>query len=170
MKTLKVIFTFFALCTALFACNDDDPELIASASISGLNGNPMSGSADFVQIGDGVEMVLNLQGLSPGNHAVHLHTGTCGDTTTIGDHWNPTDAPHGQRDVDEAFHRGDIGNVEIGSDSTGTFTISADDWTIGGSDSTNIIGKLVIVHAGVDDYTTQPGGNSGPMIGCGAIQ
>ena len=173
MKTIKSSFTFFVLLTVLLACasnRTDQANQEASASISGLNGNPVSGTADFVQDGDEVELELNLQGLPPGNHAVHIHTGTCGDTTTIGDHWNPTGAPHGQRGVDEAFHRGDIGNIEIGSDSTGTLTLSAEDWTIGGSDSTNVIGNLVIVHAGADDYTSQPSGNAGDMIGCGTIQ
>jgi Cu-Zn family superoxide dismutase len=33
-----------------------------------------------------------------------------------------------------------------------------------------IIGKTVIIHSGIDDFSTQPSGNSGAKIACGAIQ
>ena len=173
MKLLRSIPSFFIGFVVLTACEylDIDGQGIqeASASISGLDGNDVSGTARFVDNDGKVRLVLNLKNLSPGHHGVHIHTGTCGDTATIGGHWNPTNEPHGRRGVDEEFHRGDIGNITIGDDGTGTLILSADDWTIGGSDKTNIVGNLVIVHAGADDYTSQPGGDSGPMIGCGTI-
>ncbi|RYZ44679.1 MAG: superoxide dismutase family protein, partial [Chitinophagaceae bacterium] len=43
-------------------------------------------------------------------------------------------------------------------------------WAIGGSDAQkNILNKTVMVHGGVDDYKSQPTGNSGGRIGCGVI-
>jgi Cu-Zn family superoxide dismutase len=48
--------------------------------------------------------------------------------------------------------------------------ISTDRWSIGGDTTKNIIGKTIIVHGGVDDYTSQPAGNSGERIGCGVIK
>ena len=173
MKLLKLTPCLFIGFVVLTSCEyfdfrgEEIPE--ASASISGLDGNDVSGTARFVEISGNVQLVLTLENLSPGDHGVHIHTGVCGDTATIGGHWNPTHEPHGQRGVDDEFHRGDIGNIRIGDNGTGTLILSADDWTIGGSDKTNIVGNLVIVHAGADDYTTQPGGDSGPMIGCGTI-
>lgn len=139
----------------------------ATANITEIAGSGVSGTATFTEENGGVQMEINLQGLTPGQHAVHLHTGTCDN---IGDHWNPTNEAHGQRNESEQFHRGDIANVEAGNDSTATFSITVEDWTIGSSDSTNVVGKLVIVHAGADDFTSQPSGNSGDKIACGVIQ
>jgi Cu-Zn family superoxide dismutase len=33
----------------------------------------------------------------------------------------------------------------------------------------DIVGKGIIVHAGADDFTSQPSGAAGARIGCGAI-
>ncbi|MBQ8338310.1 MAG: superoxide dismutase family protein [Oscillospiraceae bacterium] len=33
-----------------------------------------------------------------------------------------------------------------------------------------IVGKTVIIHAGVDDFTSQPAGNAGEKIACGVIR
>ena len=149
--------------------NEANSQQQATADITAIENSGVSGTATFTGEGEGegVQIEVNLQGLTPGQHAVHLHTGTCDD---IGSHWNPTNENHGQRDQSEQFHRGDIANVEAGNDSTATLTLTADDWTIGGSDSTNVVGRLVIVHAGADDFTSQPSGNAGDMIACGVIQ
>ena len=42
-------------------------------------------------------------------------------------------------------------------------------WTIGGEKTTNVINRTIIIHSGVDDGKTQPSGNAGGRIGCGAI-
>ena len=103
--------------------------------------------------------------------AVHLHEhGDCGDKGQMAHgHWNPTNAQHGKWESG-SFHLGDIGNVRLDSKGRGTLTINTKLWTLGGAPSTNILGKAVIVHGGVDDYTTQPTGNAGSRIGCGVIQ
>jgi Cu-Zn family superoxide dismutase len=41
---------------------------------------------------------------------------------------------------------------------------------LGGKADKNILGKAIIVHGGVDDFTTQPTGNAGSRIGCGVVK
>ena len=103
--------------------------------------------------------------------AVHLHEhGNCGDTAMLAhDHWNPTNAQHGKWGS-SSFHAGDIGNIKLNAQGKGTLSLTTDLWTIGGKPDKNILGKSVIIHGGMDDYKTQPTGNSGSRIGCGVIQ
>jgi Cu-Zn family superoxide dismutase len=120
----------------------------------------------------GVKMELELLVPSKAGQsvAVHLHEhGMCGNAG--GDahgHWNPTGKAHGKWGEGQ-FHAGDIGNISLDANGRGKLTLVTDLWSIGGSEMTNIVGRGVIVHSGVDDYTTQPSGNSGPRIGCGAV-
>ena len=85
-------------------------------------------------------------------------------------HWNPTDEPHGKWGV-PPFHSGDIGNINVGSDGVGRLLELAtkDRWSIGGPPETNILGKAIIVHAGEDDFKSQPSGDAGKRVGCGVI-
>lgn len=132
-----------------------------------------SGMAHFTALGDGkVEMKLTLEFPAKANQsvAVHFHEhGDCGDSGNgAHGHWNPTGEKHGKWDSAE-HHSGDIGNINLDGNGKGEITIQSDRWSIGGDEKTNILDKAIIVHSGVDDYTTQPTGNSGSRIGCGVI-
>ncbi|WP_423147821.1 superoxide dismutase family protein [Rubrolithibacter danxiaensis] len=131
------------------------------------------GSADFRQKDDGtVEMNLKIDFPSLANKtvAVHIHEhGDCGDAGKgAHGHWNPTNEKHGKWDS-SSYHSGDIGNVKLDDKGHGELTLSTNRWTIGGDEKTNILNRGMIVHSGVDDYTSQPSGNSGSRIGCGVI-
>ncbi len=132
-----------------------------------------SGSVDFVKKADGiVEMTLNVTFAKMANKtvAVHLHEhGDCGDSGKgAHGHWNPTNEAHGKWGS-AAYHSGDIGNVQLDGEGKGSVTVSSDRWTLGGDAKTNVIGRAIIVHSGVDDFQTQPTGNAGSRIGCGVI-
>ena len=103
--------------------------------------------------------------------ALHIHEhGNCGDTAKLAhNHWNPTNTQHGKWGS-ASFHAGDIGNIQLDAKGKGTMSLATDLWTLGGQPAKNILGKSIIVHGGMDDYTTQPSGNSGTRIGCGVIQ
>jgi len=103
--------------------------------------------------------------------AVHIHEhGDCSDNGKMAHgHWNPTHAQHGKWG-EGSFHSGDIGNVKLDSKGKGTLSIETDLWTLGGKADKNILNKAIIVHGGVDDFTTQPTGNAGSRIGCGVIK
>lgn len=132
-----------------------------------------SGRADFNQLPDG-SVELNLQVsfplLSGKSVAVHIHEhGDCSDAGKgAHGHWNPTKEPHGKWGA-SAFHSGDIGNIELNEKGEGTVKLNSNRWSIGGDEKTNITNKAIIVHSGVDDFTTQPTGNAGSRIGCGLI-
>jgi len=132
-----------------------------------------SGTATFSKKGDG-DVELNLQVSFPQmankSVAVHIHEhGDCGDAGKgAHGHWNPTNENHGKWGA-AAFHSGDIGNVTLNEKGEGSLTLSSNRWTIGGSEKTNILNRAIIVHSGVDDYTSQPSGNAGSRIGCGLI-
>jgi len=148
----------------------------AQATLSGTYPDTaVSGSVKFdADAASGkVKMVLEISvpAKAGKNVAVHLHEhGDCGDMGKMAHgHWNPTNAQHGKWGSG-SFHSGDIGNVKLNSKGNGSLTISTDLWTLGGKPDKNILGKSVIVHGGVDDFTTQPTGNAGTRIGCGVIQ
>jgi Cu-Zn family superoxide dismutase len=134
----------------------------------------VTGNASFDTIPGGkVRMNLDLTIPKLGNKtvAVHIHEhGDCGDRGMASHgHWNPAGKPHGKWGTSD-FHSGDIGNVKLDSKGHGTLSLETDLWTLGGSHRSNILKKAVIVHSGVDDFTTQPTGNAGSRIGCGVIQ
>ncbi|MCX2836669.1 MULTISPECIES: superoxide dismutase family protein [Salinimicrobium] len=138
------------------------------------SGSNVSGTITFVQENDEVTMTAELTGLEEGMHAIHLHENadcSAEDGTSAGGHWNPTFEDHGEWGDAGGYHRGDIGNFDVNSNGEGSVTFTTDEWCIGCDDEKkNILNKAVIVHAGVDDYTSQPSGNAGTRIGCAEIK
>lgn len=137
------------------------------------SGTNTQGTANFTQTGKNVKLELNVYKLTPGIHAVHIHEkGDCSatDGSSAGGHWNPLKHNHGKWESDH-FHMGDIGNLEADKEGTATLTFNTDKWCIGCKDETkNIIGKSIIIHAGEDDFKTQPTGNAGGRVGCVEIK
>ena len=144
----------------------------AIAIIGPTSGNSVSGTATFTQMGDRIALVVDIMGATPGLHAVHIHEyGDCssGDGTSAGGHWNPTGVAHGKWGEGE-FHLGDLGNINVGEDGTGAFELTTDLWEMGTGSDIDIVGRGIIVHAGADDFTSQPSGAAGARIGCGVIE
>ena len=144
----------------------------AVAIIESRSDSRVTGKATFHESKGRVTLKISIEGAEPGTHAVHLHEkGDCTapDATSAGGHWNPTSENHGKWVV-APFHRGDIGNIEVGANGKGTFSLTTDLWTIGGPAESDVIGKGIIIHAKADDFTTQPTGNAGGRVGCGVVQ
>ena len=147
------------------------PAKQANATIGSSNDSGVTGIAVFTQNGDQITLMIEIQGASPGLHAVHIHAyGDCSasDGTSAGGHWNPTDVAHGKWGEGE-FHLGDIGNITVGENETGRITLTTDLWEIGTGSDIDVVGKSIIVHADADDFVSQPSGNAGARIGCGVI-
>jgi Cu-Zn family superoxide dismutase len=148
------------------------PKTAATADIAAKSNSTVKGTATFSDEGKGnIKLVVDVSGAPPGTHAVHIHDkGDCSspDGKSAGDHWNPTHEEHGKW-TGEHHHLGDIGNLEVKADGTGTITLETNKWTVGGGGTNDVVGHAIIVHGGVDDFKTQPTGNAGPRLGCGVI-
>lgn len=165
-----------------YSCKKEEekkPEDVVKTAIATINptytDTAVSGTASFKQINNGdVTLTLDITVPYKANKSVAVHMHAMGDCANHGGnamgHWNPTNVNHGKWGS-AAFHLGDIGNINLDANGKATYTLTTNLWNINGSDATrNVVGKSIIIHSGVDDYTTQPTGNAGPRIGCGAIQ
>lgn len=144
-------------------------------SMEPKSNSTVKGEVAFTQEEGKVTMIATFSGLSEGEHAIHLHEkADCSsdDGKSTGGHWNPTHEPHGKWGVTEGYHKGDIGNLVADAEGNATLDFSTDQWCIGCDDENkNILGKAVIVHQGIDDFTSQPSGAAGARISCtGVIQ
>lgn len=142
-------------------------------TLNPVSNSKLSGNVVFTEEDSEVSMTAIISGLAEGKHAIHIHeNGDCSaaDGSSAGGHWNPTDAPHGKWGSSDGFHKGDIGNFEVDANGNGTVNLTTDEWCIGcGDKNKDLLGKAVIVHDGVDDYTSQPSGAAGTRVGCGVI-
>ncbi|MFG6685547.1 superoxide dismutase family protein [Mariniflexile sp. HNIBRBA6329] len=141
--------------------------------LSPKSDSSVSGTVIFTEKEGTVSMLATVSGLEPGEHAIHIHESSdcsSSDGKSTGGHWNPTNLPHGKWGAETGYHKGDIGNLIADENGDASISISTNEWCIGCDDETkNIIGKGIIVHAGVDDFTTQPTGDAGGRVSCGGI-
>jgi len=133
----------------------------------------VKGSVTFTEENGQVSMTANLSGLSEGEHAIHIHEKadcSSADGKSTGGHWNPTGTPHGKWGAEEGYHKGDIGNFTANAEGNATVEFATEEWCLGCDDENkNIVGKGVIVHQGVDDFTSQPSGAAGARVSCSGI-
>lgn len=140
----------------------------AIAVLHSASGSQVMGTVTFTKTGDTVQVVADITGLTPGKHGFHIHEfGDCSaaDASSAGGHFNPMHKPHGAPDAAER-HAGDLGNLE--ADSTGKAHLELKDSMLKLSGENSILGRGVIVHEKVDDWS-QPTGNAGGRQACGVI-
>lgn len=147
------------------------PTPAASAKLEGTKGNAVSGTVSFRQAGAKLRIEAQLTGLTPGQHGFHIHEkGDCSapDGSSAGGHFNPLGKMHAHPEAADR-HAGDL--PQLSADSTGKASLAVEvDVLRLGEGATDVIGRSVVVHAGADDYKSQPAGNSGARIACGVIQ
>jgi Cu-Zn family superoxide dismutase len=104
---------------------------------------------------------------------MHFHQfGQCAPTfAASGEHVNPLNTTHGLEDP-TGPHAGDLPNITIGADGTGTFDGTTDLVTISPSDTTirDTDGTVVHIHALPDDGVTDPGGRANGRLLCAIVQ
>ena len=171
MKTLLRLLLASVLVVSiapLIARADDDVQK-AAAVLSPASDSKVMGTITFTKSGDGVKVVADITGLSPGKHGFHIHEfGDCSDpkAASAGGHFNPTKHQHGAPDASDR-HAGDLGNIEAGASGKAHLEITDNAMKLTGDNA--IIGHAVIVHEKADDLKTQPTGDAGGRLACGVI-
>ena len=132
------------------------------------------GTAQFRQDNSGaVRITVDLTGMTPGQHGLHIHTtGSCsGDAFAgAGGHFNPANTHHGLSNP-AGPHAGDLPNIDVKADGTGHYDGTNTHVTLapGANSLLDADGSALVVHAGPDDNTSDPAGNSGGRVACGVI-
>jgi Cu-Zn family superoxide dismutase len=151
--------------TTCFALAEDKPSKL-TVQLKDTKGNAVGTATigkPFMRMGKGTRIALDVKGLKPGVHAIHIHENAkCEgpEFKSAGAHLNPTKAKHPQ-------HLGDLPNFNVKADGTSKDKVSSkmqiDDLL------KNKSGSSLVVHEKADDMKTDPAGNSGARVACGII-
>lgn len=156
----------------IFADILEDNEPQAVAWVKGDAAHPsLSGLVKFYKTPyEGVLIEAEVFGLPDQGRAyqsnyygIHIHeNGNCSGTSAepfanAGSHYNPRGTGH-------PFHAGDFPSL-LSNQGYAWLSFYDKRFTVG-----DVIGRSVIIHSHQDDFTAQPSGNSGAMIGCGVIR
>lgn len=170
MKQIPFFILLLSLLLFVFGSSDmraDEPTK-AIAILHPTVGSKVMGTVTFTKSDDAVQVVADITGLTPGKHGFHIHEfGDCSapDGASAGSHFNPTKKSHGAPDASDR-HVGDLGNIE--ADKDGKAHLEWKDKMLKFSGENSILGRGVIVHEKVDDWS-QPTGNAGGRLACGMI-
>jgi Cu-Zn family superoxide dismutase len=121
----------------------------------------------------GIEVRVQAAGLPAGHYGVHVHAvGRCEVPafTSAGPHWNPTGRQHGSLNP-AGHHLGDLPNLDVDAMGDGRLEFTIAGGTASGADGLfDADGASLVIHAGPDDYRTDPSGNSGARLACGVLR
>lgn len=151
------------------AAGDANAQRIARAvaKLSELEGSGVTGELRLRGAGGYLYIEGTVRGLAKGKHGLHVHEGTSCDNR--GGHYNPMNAPHGAADQPaKSRHVGDLGNLVAADDGTAHYLRVEHLARLDGPHA--IIGRVLVVHQGEDDFVSQSSGNSGKQIACGVIR
>ncbi len=160
---------------ALGGCSTIDTiptDRIGEARLDFANGVP-AGTAQLLSDGNTLSLALAVTGLEPGEHGFHLHTtGRCEAPgfTSAGGHLNPAGREHGSLNPN-GKHLGDLPNLVIGASRSASTEIDL------GADTPSLRetlfdadGTAIVIHAGADDYRSDPAGDAGSRVACGVLR
>jgi len=179
-RNLILAAAAFALAAPALVAQEPKPQSVMKARAD-IKGDGITGTVELEEQARGtmraVMIVLKASGLKPGLHGVHLHAvGKCEPPgfTAAGGHFDPGPSGNTDPDANHPFHMGDIPNLEVGADGTGTLrgmttrvTLSDGPLSLFDAD-----GTAIIIHANPDKGITgepKSGVSGGPRIACGVV-
>jgi Cu-Zn family superoxide dismutase len=145
-----------------------------SADVVGLDGKKI-GTVRLDQVPAGVLVTAKVTGVPAGEHGFHFHQkGVCDAATkfdSAGGHFAAGHAQHGYMAMTDGPHGGDMPNQHVGADGVLDTQVLNPGVTLGAGPKSvfDADGTALVIHAGVDDYTTQPSGNAGGRLACAVI-
>jgi Cu-Zn family superoxide dismutase len=131
------------------------------------------GRVELRQMPNGVLLTLTLKGAPAGERAFHIHeVGKCEPPfDSAGGHFNPEGRKHGMA-VPEGAHAGDMPNLHIPANGELVVEVLNPTITLAKGQRNSVFdadGSAIIIHAGKDDYKTDPTGDAGGRVICGVI-
>jgi len=167
--------------------SDSALPIVKQVALIDVQGQQM-GIALLKETDHGVVITLDAKGLTPGEHGFHIHEkASCTPSEGFkdaGGHYNPFGVPHGQKThehnsvnnrEDSKGHAGDMPNIVAGEDGVVRATILNTQVTLkkepayGRAPLFDADGSALVIHAGADDYMSQPSGAAGARVACGVI-
>ena len=171
------LFTSAAFCGLAYGADSIAAPIIKTLDMKTSDGKD-AGYVRLTQTKAGVLLELNMHNIPPGELGFHIHEkGDCSPPDTFanaGGHLNPDGHPHGYM-VDNGPQDGDMPNVSADHEGQLKQEIFNPSVTMDPNDTSkraqllDADGFSIIVHEQPDDYMSQPAGNAGARIACGAI-
>lgn len=124
--------------------------------------------------GHGLVLEVTATGLEPGTHAIHIHeTGACRapDFSSAGGHFDARGRSHGLMHP-RGPHAGDMLNLHVPASGEVRAERLAPHASLQPGTPGYLFdddGSAVVIHAGADDYRSQPSGDAGGRALCGVV-
>jgi Cu-Zn family superoxide dismutase len=162
------------MCAPAARAADDLHATLERATTEGAG--PSIGSVTITSSAGGAVFKVDLKGLPPGPHGIHVHeNGSCGPTMmngvripagAAGGHFDPAHAGKHEGPMGHG-HLGDLPLLNVAADGTSTQTLTAPSI----KDIAQLKGHALVIHAGGDNYSDEPAplGGGGARLACGTI-